>query len=91
MTNTGRRQGDEVVQFYTRDLVGSISRPVQELKHFERISLEPGESKVVSFDITVEDLKFYNNNLDYVAEPGEFLVMVGPSSDKVQQLKFLLK
>lgn len=91
VTNTGRRQGDEVVQFYTRDLVGSISRPVQELKHFERISLEPGESKVVSFDITVEDLKFYNYNLDYVAEPGEFLVMVGPSSDKVQQLKFLLK
>lgn len=91
VTNTGRRQGDEVVQFYTRDLVGSISRPVQELKHFERISLEPGESKVVSFDITVDDLKFYNYNLDYVAEPGEFLVMVGPSSDKVQQLKFLLK
>lgn len=91
VTNTGRRQGDEVVQFYTRDLVGSISRPVQELKHFERISLEPGESKVVSFDITVDDLKFYNYNLDYVAELGEFLVMVGPSSDKVQQLKFLLK
>ncbi len=91
VTNIGRRQGDEVVQFYTRDLVGSISRPVQELKHFERISLEPGESKVVSFDITVDDLKFYNYNLDYVAESGEFLVMVGPSSDKVQQLKFLLK
>lgn len=91
VTNTGRRQGDEVVQFYTRDLVGSISRPVQELKHFERISLEPGESKVVSFDITVDNLKFYNYNLDYVAEPGEFLVMVGPSSDNVQQLKFLLK
>ena len=91
VTNTGRRQGDEVVQFYTRDLVGSISRPVQELKHFERISLEPGESKVVSFDITVDDLKFYNYNLDYVAESGEFLLMVGPSSDKVQQLRFLLK
>lgn len=90
VTNTGKRSGDEIVQFYTRDLVGSISRPVQELKHFERISLRPGESKTVTFDITADRLKFYNYNLDFVAEPGEFLVMAGPSSDNVATLKFTL-
>ncbi len=91
VTNTGDRQGDEIVQFYTRDLVGSISRPVQELKHFERISLNPGESRTVSFDITADCLRFYNSDLDYVAEPGEFLIMAGPSSDKVDTLRFTLK
>ncbi|MCM1505090.1 MAG: beta-glucosidase BglX [Muribaculum sp.] len=91
VTNIGDREGDEIVQFYTRDLVGSISRPVQELKHFERISLRPGESKTVSFDITVDCLKFYNSDLKFVAEPGEFLVMVGPSSTKVATLSFSLK
>lgn len=91
VTNTGNREGDEIVQFYTRDLVGSISRPVQELKHFERVSLKPGESRTVHFDITVDKLKFYNYNLEYVAEPGEFLVMAGPSSSNVETLKFRLK
>lgn len=91
VTNTGDRAGDEIVQFYTRDLVGSISRPVQELKHFERISLKPGESRTVFFDITADDLKFYNYNLDYVAEPGEFLIMAGPSSTNVTTLKFTLR
>lgn len=91
VTNTGDRAGDEIVQFYTRDLVGSISRPVQELKHFERISLRPGESRTVFFDITADDLKFYNYNLDYVAEPGEFLIMAGPSSTNVTTLKFTLR
>ncbi len=91
VTNTGDREGDEIVQFYTRDLVGSISRPVQELKHFRRITLLPGESKTVSFDITADQLKFYNSDLQFVAEPGEFLIMAGPSSAQVDTLSFTLK
>lgn len=88
VTNTGDRAGDEVVQFYIRDVVGSVARPVKELKHFERISLEPGESRTVSFNITPETLKFYDYDLDYVAEPGEFQVMAGPDSRRVTSLSF---
>lgn len=88
VTNTGDRAGDEVVQFYIRDMEGSVARPVKELKHFERISLQPGESRNVSFRITPEDLKFYNYNLDFVAEPGDFEVMAGPDSSRVKSLKF---
>ena len=89
--NTGNYDADEVVQLYIRDLVGSISRPVKELKGFERISLKKGESKTVSFTINAELLKFYNSNLDFVCEPGEFEVMVGPNSRDVQTKKFTLK
>lgn len=91
VTNKGDRAGDEIVQFYIRDLVASISQPVKLLKHFERVSLQPGESRKVSFRITVEDLKFYNYNLEYVAEPGEFMVMAGPDSERVSTLEFTLK
>lgn len=91
VTNTGDRAGDEVVQFYIRDVEGSVARPVKELKHFERISLNPGESKTVSFAITPEDLKFYDYNLEYVAEPGEFQIMAGPDSKHVDTLSFTLK
>lgn len=91
VTNTGDRAGDEIVQFYTRDLEASTSQPVKLLKHFERITLQPGESRKVSFRITPDDLKFYNYNLEYVAEPGEFLVMAGPDSERVASLKFTLK
>lgn len=91
VTNTGDRAGDEIVQFYTRDLEASTSQPVKLLKHFERITLQPGESRKVSFRITPDDLKFYNYNLEYVAEPGEFLVMAGPDSERVTSLKFTLK
>lgn len=91
VTNTGNRQADEIVQFYTRDLEASISLPVKQLKHFERISLKPGESRKVSFRITPDDLRFYNYNLDYVVEPGEFLIMAGPDSKNLQTLKFTLK
>ena len=77
-----------MVQFYIRDVVGSVARPVKELKHFERISLEPGESRTVSFNITPETLKFYDYDLDYVAEPGEFQVMAGPDSRRVTSLSF---
>lgn len=91
VTNTGDREGDEIVQFYIRDLVGSISRPVQELKGFERITLKPGESKTVDFVITPETLKFFNKDLDFVNEPGEFVVMAGPNSRDVAKKTFVLK
>ena len=91
VTNTGNREGAEVVQFYIRDLVGSIARPVQELKGFERISLKPGESRTVTFTIDAELLKFYNKDLEYVCEPGEFEAMIGPNSRDVQRQLFRLK
>ncbi len=88
--NTGERSGDEIVQFYIRDVAGSMARPVKELKHFERISLAPGESRMVNFRITPDALKFYNYNLDFVAEPGEFRVMAGPDSERLSELPFTL-
>lgn len=91
LTNTGKYKGDEVVQLYIRDLVGSVSRPVKELKGFERITLNPGETKEVSFTITPEMLKFYNFNLEYVNEPGDFDLMIGPNSQDVKTAKFTLK
>jgi beta-glucosidase len=91
VTNTGSVQGTEVVQLYIRDLVGSIARPVQELKGFERISLNPGESRVINFTINADLLKFYNKDLEHVCEPGEFEVMVGTNSRDVQRAKFTLK
>lgn len=90
VTNVGDRDADETVQMYIRDMVASVSRPVKELKGFKRVSLAKGETKTVTFDITAETLKFYNSNLDYVCEPGDFLVMVGPKSKDVQSLGFTL-
>lgn len=90
VTNTGDREGKETVQLYTRDMVGSISRPVKELKGFQKISLKPGESKEVKFTITANDLKFYNADLKYVAEPGEFKVFIGPNSRDVKESHFIL-
>lgn len=86
--NTGERDADEVVQLYIRDLVASISRPVKELKGFQRIHLAAGESKEVSFDITPDMLKFYNAELKHVIEPGDFQIMVGTNSKEVKTLKF---
>ena len=77
VTNTGSRDGAEVVQLYIRDLVGSVTRPVKELKGFEKIFLKAGESRKVSFSITPELLKFYNYDLQFVCEPGDFDVMIG--------------
>lgn len=90
VTNTGDREGNETVQFYIRDVRGSVARPVKELKHFETVNLKPGESKTVDFRITPDMLKFYDYNLDYVAEPGEFQVMAGPDSRNVTTLSFTL-
>ena len=91
VTNTGNYDADEIVQMYVRDLVGSVSRPVKELKGFERVNLKRGETKTVTFTITPEDLKFYNQALEYKNEPGEFEVMVGPNSRDLQKLSFTLQ
>ena len=91
VTNTGSRDGAEVVQLYIRDLVGSITRPVKELKGFEKIFLKAGESRKVSFSITPELLKFYNYDLQFVCEPGDFDVMIGGNSRDVKKARFLLK
>ena len=85
--NTGAVTGKEVVQLYIRDVVGSITRPVQELKGFNKIELAAGESKNVSFEITPELLKFYNGNLKYDWEAGDFEIMVGPNSKDVKSVK----
>ena len=91
VTNTGSCEGTEVVQLYIRDMVGSIARPVQELKGFERINLKPGESRHVTFNINADLLKFYNKDLQFVCEPGDFEVMVGTDSRNVQRQTFTLK
>ncbi len=91
VTNTGNRDGAEVVQLYIRDLVGSITRPVMELKGFEKIFLRAGESKTVSFKITPELLRFYDYDLNHVAEPGDFILMIGGSSQAVKSAKLTLK
>ena len=84
VTNTGKYDGAEVVQLYIRDLIGSITRPVKELKGFDKIFLKAGESKTVSFKITPELLRFYDYELNYVAEPGDFDIMIGGSSQCVK-------
>ena len=89
--NTGSRDADEVVQLYIRDMVASISRPVKELKGFQRIHLVAGESKEVRFEITPDMLKFYNIELKHVIEPGDFQIMVGANSREVKTLNFTVK
>lgn len=88
--NTGNFDGKEVVQLYLRDLVGSISRPVMELKNFQKIDIKKGEKKTITFDIDIEDLKFYNNDLQFVAEPGTFEVFVGTNSKETLKAEFEL-
>lgn len=89
--NTGDYTGEEIVQLYTRDLVGSVTRPVKELKRFKKIQLKPGEKKNVQFTITSEDLKFYTANMEYKAEKGDFHVFVGPNSRNLLKEKFSLE
>jgi beta-glucosidase len=89
VTNNGKLDGEEVVQLYIRDVVGSITRPLKELKGFQKISLKAGESKTVSFRISPEDLKFYNYNLKYDWEAGEFQIMIGGNSDDVKMAKVI--
>ena len=89
VTNTGNFDGKEVVQMYLRDLVGTVTRPVKELKGFEKVFIKKGETKTVSFTISEEDLKFYNYDLDFVVEPGEFEVFIGTDSTTEMKLNFL--
>jgi beta-glucosidase len=90
VTNTGKYDGKETVQLYIRDLVGSVTRPVRELKNFQKITLKKGEKQTVTFDITVEDLKFYNSDLQFVAEPGMFDVFIGTDSSTNNKVSFEL-
>lgn len=80
VTNTGEREGSEVVQMYIRDVVSSATRPVKELKGFQKVTLDPGQKRTVGFDITPDSLAFYDVNMKYVVEPGDFTIMVGNSS-----------
>jgi beta-glucosidase len=82
--NTGARAGDEVVQLYIRDQVSSVTRPVKELRGFERVSLEPGQSKTVTFTLTPQALWFYNADMHRVVEPGDFDIMAGANSAELQ-------
>jgi beta-glucosidase len=88
--NSGNYDGEETVQLYIRDLVGSVVRPVKELKKFQKILLKAGESREVIFTIAVNDLKFYNNDLKYIAEPGEFKLYIGTNSAEVKESNFIL-
>ena len=90
VTNTGDYDADEVVELYIHDVVASITRPVKELKGFERIHLKKGESKVVKFEITDDLLKFYDRDLNYVLEPGDFEIMIGPDSSLKHLKKAIL-
>ncbi|UOB17143.1 beta-glucosidase BglX [Abyssalbus ytuae] len=81
VTNSGNYDGKEVVQLYIRDMEGSVTRPVKELKGFQKVEIKKGETKTVTFELTPQDLKFYNSQLDFVVEPGEFQVFVGGNSN----------
>ncbi|MGH8385719.1 MAG: beta-glucosidase BglX [Pseudomonas sp.] len=88
--NTGKRDGETVVQLYIQDETGSMIRPIKELKNFQKVMLKAGEQKVVHFTITEDDLKFYNTQLKYAAEPGKFNVQIGLDSEDVTQQSFEL-
>ncbi|MCB0288475.1 MAG: fibronectin type III-like domain-contianing protein, partial [Calditrichaeota bacterium] len=88
VSNTGSRSGAEVVQFYLQDVVASVTRPVKQLRGFERVELQPGESRTVTFTISPEDLAFYNQQMQRVVEPGEFRVFVGGNSVDVKSASF---
>ena len=87
VTNIGDREGVEIIQLYIRDKFSCVTRPVKELKDFARVPLKVGESKVVNFKITPDKLAFYDIQMKKIVEPGEFIVMVGPSSDDKDLLK----
>ena len=88
--NTGNFDGKEVVQLYIRDLVGSVTRPLKELKGFQKIAIKKGEKQIVTFEIGVEELKFYNSDLQFVAEPGFFEIFVGTNSITENKIDFEL-
>jgi beta-glucosidase len=89
--NTGKYDGEEVVQLYVRDMVGSVTRPVKELKGFKKIMLKAGESQKVTFNLSSSDLAFYTLDMSFKAEPGDFKVFVGTNSEDVKEAAFVLK
>ncbi|MFZ0273358.1 MAG: glycoside hydrolase family 3 N-terminal domain-containing protein [Acidobacteriaceae bacterium] len=91
VTNTGKREGTEVVQLYIRDLVSSVTRPVKELKGFRKVDLQPGETTTVTLDITPESLAFFDVNMKYTVEPGDFAIMIGNSSRDADLHKLTLQ
>jgi beta-glucosidase len=91
VTNSGNYDGEEVVQLYIHDVYASLAQPVKKLIGFQKIALKKGESKLVEFSIREEDLKFYNSELKRIAEPGEFEVFIGTSSDNVKKASLTLK
>ena len=90
VTNTGERFGEEIVQLYIQDIFGSVVRPVKELKGFNKIALEPNESREVRFNISAADLAFYTVDMSYKAEPGDFKLYIGSSSEDLQSADFNL-
>jgi beta-glucosidase len=86
VSNIGKYAGEEVVLLYIQDMVGSVSRPVKELKNFARIMLQPGEMKEVTFEVKPQDLMFYNSSLVFDWEPGDFMVHVGTNSRDVKSV-----
>jgi beta-glucosidase len=88
LQNLGPYAADEVVQLYVRDIVGSVTRPVKELKGFQRVHLEPGERRTIRFTLHTDDLRFYNRDMEFVAEPGRFHLWVGGSSIEGLQAMF---
>jgi beta-glucosidase len=90
--NIGGRKGDEVVQLYINDTIASTSKPVKELKGYERISLNPGETKTVKMILTPEDLSLFDRDMNFVVEPGIFKVMIGSSSEDIRlEGEFIVK
>ncbi|MDX2191105.1 MAG: glycoside hydrolase family 3 N-terminal domain-containing protein [Bacteroidota bacterium] len=91
ISNTGKYDGEETVQLYIRDLTADVSRPVKELRGFQKVMIKKGESKQITFKLTIEDLKYWNADLVYKADPGKFKLMIGPSSKTNQEIEFELK
>jgi beta-glucosidase len=91
VTNSGERAGEEIVQLYVRDIAGEIVRPLKELKGYQKVWLEPGETKEVSFTITEEALRYYHANLEFISDNGEFHAMIGPNSTELTIRSFRLE
>ncbi|HZH36826.1 MAG TPA: fibronectin type III-like domain-contianing protein, partial [Flavisolibacter sp.] len=91
LSNTGNYDGEEVVQLYIYDPVASVTQPLKKLKGFQKIFLKKGESREIKFMITTEELKFFNADLKWVAEPGDFKVFIGTDSENVKEAAFILK
>jgi beta-glucosidase len=91
LKNTGKVEGTEVAQLYVQDRVGSVVRPVKELKRFERVTLAPGQTKTVSFELPVAELAFWNIDMEYVVEPGDFRLWVAGDSASGEPVEFVVK